>query len=455
MSIAETAAVSARPAWLALDKLGVLIALIAAAGAALPFALFRANRIVLGETRLLADAMPGQVAALLAIVLLTGFVVALLRFPALTKLIVGFFVLAVLFVLMGQSAAFLTPEGNTFARVSPGAGFWLLVFAFALLVTDALTRLRFAPLVRIAILIAVSAAMALLLWSGGWDQLSLLKEYANRAPAFWAEARAHLGLAFGSVAIATLVGVPLGIVCYKVKPLRAGVLNVLNIVQTIPSIALFGLLIAPLAWIAATVPGASAIGISGIGTAPALLALFAYSLLPIVSNTVVGLTSVSPAAIDAARGMGIDRAVGAHQPEARQRLHQFPELVHRPSAKVFVAEGVALLAVLQETLVARQVGRADPRHLGPHGVVVLAGGETHPVLPADFIERVHRHQRDVAVEIAPAGRPQLAQLLGDGDDGRAKVETMPARADRRGPPAGPVQPVDDGDGIALGAQPHR
>ena len=305
MSIAETAAVSARPAWLALDKLGVLIALIAAAGAALPFALFRANRIVLGETRLLADAMPGQVAALLAIVLLTGFVVALLRFPALTKLIVGFFVLAVLFVLMGQSAAFLTPEGNTFARVSPGAGFWLLVFAFALLVTDALTRLRFAPLVRIAILIAVSAAMALLLWSGGWDQLSLLKEYANRAPAFWAEARAHLGLAFGSVAIATLVGVPLGIVCYKVKPLRAGVLNVLNIVQTIPSIALFGLLIAPLAWIAATVPGASAIGISGIGTAPALVALFAYSLLPIVSNTVVGLQNVSPAAIDAAKGMGM------------------------------------------------------------------------------------------------------------------------------------------------------
>ncbi|MGV8854296.1 MAG: ABC transporter permease [Devosia sp.] len=304
MSIAETAA-SPRPAWLALDKLGVLIALIAAAGAALPFALFRANRIVLGETRMLVDALPVQVAALLAIVLLTGFVVALLRFPALTKLIVGFFVLAVLFVLMGQSAAFLTPEGNTFARVSPGAGFWLLVFAFALLVTDALTRLRFKPLTRIAMLLAVSAAMALLLWSGGWDQLSLLKEYANRAPAFWAEARAHLGLAFGSVAIATLVGVPLGIVCYKVKPLRAGVLNVLNIVQTIPSIALFGLLIAPLAWIAANIPGASAIGISGIGTAPALVALFAYSLLPIVSNTVVGLQNVSPAAVDAAKGMGM------------------------------------------------------------------------------------------------------------------------------------------------------
>jgi osmoprotectant transport system permease protein len=133
----------------------------------------------------------------------------------------------------------------------------------------------------------------------------MLKEYSTRAPSFWQEARAHLGLAFGSVAVATVVGVPLGILCHKVLPLRAAVLNVLNIVQTIPSIALFGLLIAPLAWLAATVPGASEIGISGIGAAPAMVALFAYSLLPIVSNTVVGLGSVSPAAVDAAKGMGM------------------------------------------------------------------------------------------------------------------------------------------------------
>ena len=305
MSLADTSFSTARPAWLALDKLGLLIALIAAAGASLPFALFRANRIVPGDTIALVQALPTPLVVMLGISLLAGFAVALLRFPALVKLLVGFVILGVLFVLMGQSAAFLTPPDDSFARVSPGAGFWLLAFAFALLVTDALTRLRLAPLWRLAILAAVLAAMALLLWSGGWNQLSLLKEYGNRAPAFWAAARTHLLLAFGSVAIATLVGVPLGILCYKVRPLRAGVLNLLNIVQTIPSIALFGLLIAPLAWIAANVPGASAIDISGIGTAPALLALFAYSLLPIVSNTVVGLQNVSPAAIDAARGMGM------------------------------------------------------------------------------------------------------------------------------------------------------
>ena len=318
MSIADTAA-PARPTWLALDKLGVMIAIIAAFGASLPFALFRANRIVLGEARSLFDALPSLPTGFLIGVLLVGFAAALLRFPTYAKLAAGFFVLAVLFVLVGRSAGYLTPEGDTFARVSPGAGFWLLVFAFALLVTDSLTRLRLRPWPRIAILAGVAMALGLLLWSGAWNDLSILKEYATRAAPFWQEARTHLVLAFGSVAVATIVGVPVGILCYRVKPVRAAVLNVLNIVQTIPSIALFGLLIAPLAWVAATIPGARAIGISGIGIAPAMVALFAYSLLPIVSNTVVGLQSVSPAAVDAAKGMGMtgaQRLLGVELPLA-------------------------------------------------------------------------------------------------------------------------------------------
>ena len=360
MSIADTTTATSRPVWLALDKLGVLIALIAAAGAVLPFALFRANRIVPGEARGLLDALSSFPSGFLIGVLLVGFAVALLRFPVIAKLVTGFVILAVLFVFIGWSASYLTPEGDTFARVSPGAGFWLLVFAFALLVTDALTRLRLKPLVRIGILLVVALAAAALLWSGAWNDLSILKEYANRAAAFWAEARTHLALAFGSVAIATVVGIPLGIVCYKVKPLRAGVLNVLNIVQTIPSIALFGLLIAPLAWVAANVPGASAIGISGIGVAPAMVALFAYSLLPIVSNTVVGLQSVAPAAVDAAKGMGMTGS---------QRLMQ----VELPLAFPVILTGIRIVLV-------QNIGLATIAALiggGGFGVFVFQGiGQT-------------------------------------------------------------------------------
>jgi osmoprotectant transport system permease protein len=199
----------------------------------------------------------------------------------------------------------LTPEGNTIARVSPGAGFWVLVFAFALVAADALIRMKLRPLPRIGVLLLVSAAVGLMLWSGVWSDLSILKEYANRGASFWREAQTHVALAFGSLAAATIVGVPLGIVCYRRPTLRAAVLNVLNIVQTIPSIALFGLLIAPLAWVAANIPGASDLGISGIGAAPAMVALFGYSLLPIVANTVIGLVGVPFAVKDAAKGMGM------------------------------------------------------------------------------------------------------------------------------------------------------
>jgi len=349
-----------RAAWPSLDKLGLLIALIAVAGAVFPFAVFRANRIVLGEGLLASSALPLQLAILLALVALIGVGTMLLRVNPLIKLGIGLLALATLFVLIGQAATFLTPPDNTFARVSPGAGFWLLSFAFALMVTDALTRLKFGPWQRIGILAVVGVAMAALLWSGAWNDLSILKELANRAPAFWAEARTHLLLAFGSVAIAIFAGVPLGILLYRVKPLRAAVLNTLNIVQTIPSIALFGLLIAPLAWVAANVPGASAIGISGIGVAPAMVALFAYSLLPIVSNTVVGLVNVPEAANDAARGMGMTN---------RQRLLS----VELPLAFPVILTGIRIVLV-------QNIGLATIAALiggGGFGVFVFQGiGQT-------------------------------------------------------------------------------
>lgn len=74
------------------------------------------------------------------------------------------------------------------------------------------------------------------------------------------------------------------------------------------SIALLGILIAPLAALAAAVPALAAAGVGGIGPAPAAVALFLYALLPVVANTVAGLARVSPAAVDAARGMGMSEA---------------------------------------------------------------------------------------------------------------------------------------------------
>lgn len=289
----------------AVDKLGVLIAAMAGIASFLPFAAFRANRIVLGESTQIFAALPGWEAALLALVLIAGIAIALFKTPTLWRLGTSLVVLALLFVAIGNAATFLTPDGDRIARVSPGAGFWLLIFAFALLAADAIARLKLKPWARIGVLVAVAIFFAVLLASGTLNDLSILREYYNRGDTFWREAQTHLTLALGSLAAATVAGIPIGILCHRSHGWQAPVLNVLNAIQTIPSIALFGLLIAPLAWVAANIPGASAVGVSGIGAAPAMVALFAYSLLPVVANTVVGLDNVPPAANDAAKGMGM------------------------------------------------------------------------------------------------------------------------------------------------------
>ena len=288
------------------DKLGVVIAAIVAYAAFFAsFATFRANRIVPGEARSILEALPATVGPLLLAIVMVAAIVALLKTPLVLRLAASVVALAALAILIGVAGTFLTPAGNTFARISPASGFWLLIFAFTLLLADVLTRLNLSPLARVGVLVVAALAIGLLLISGQWDSLSILKEYANRADSFWAEGSKHITLALGSLAGAVIVGLPLGILCHRVERLRAGVLNVLNIVQTIPSIALFGLLIAPLGWVAVHVPGAAALGIRGIGTAPAFVALFLYSLLPVVANTVVGLAGVPRAANDAARGMGM------------------------------------------------------------------------------------------------------------------------------------------------------
>lgn len=219
----------------------------------------------------------------------------LLSLPIVLRLAVSLIGLVAVAIVAGLAATTLTPDNNSYARVSPASGFWLLLTAFLLLATDAVARLQPKPLLRVVMLGGALAVLASVLASGLWDDLSILKEYANRADIFWSEAIRHVELALGSLFAATLIGIPIGILCAKVDRLRPAVLNGLNIVQTIPSIALFGILIAPLGWIAANVPGASAMGIRGIGMAPAFVALFLYSLLPVVSNTVVGLAGVSQA----------------------------------------------------------------------------------------------------------------------------------------------------------------
>src|SRR5678815_3444063 len=95
-------------------------------------------------------------------------------------------------------------------------------------------------------------------------------------PELWEHLREHLWLVFISTLIAVAIGIPTGVLLTRKKSLRGPVLGIANIMQTIPSLALFGFLI-PLPFI------------GGIGAVSALVALVLYSLLPIIRNTITGI----------------------------------------------------------------------------------------------------------------------------------------------------------------------
>src|SRR5579863_5124734 len=289
-----------------IDPLGALVTVVGAAALLwLPFVVLKPNRILPGDARSLVAVLPpaALIACLASLILVALAAIAISNARLrLTAALLGLIVVAAAIATAGN---LLTPPGNRVVRVAPGSGFWVLLVAVGLMATDAITRLRPRPAARVAMLALFAALTLFALAHGTFDHLSVMREYAVNAGRFAREVRQHVWLALGSLGAAVIVALPLGILCHRVPRLRGGVLGTLNVIQTIPAIALFGILMAPLGALAAAVPLAAQLGIRGIGAAPALVALFLYSLLPIVANTVTGLKRVSRAAVEAAHGMGM------------------------------------------------------------------------------------------------------------------------------------------------------
>jgi len=102
----------------------------------------------------------------------------------------------------------------------------------------------------------------------------------------------HIYLAGIAVLLACAVGIPIGFMITNNKKLANIVVGIANVIQTIPSLALF----------------AFALSIFGIGADNAIFALCLYALLPIIKNTLIGIRNVDPAIREAARGMGMSRS---------------------------------------------------------------------------------------------------------------------------------------------------
>ncbi|HMD64923.1 MAG TPA: ABC transporter permease [Stellaceae bacterium] len=205
----------------------------------------------------------------------------------------------------GQAASLLAQSAKPASRISLGPAFWVLAACAALAVGDALQRLGAGIVVQLVAVTGLASGMVLLAASGTFDALSLAREFEIRHQVFADAVVRHMILVGASVGAAAAIGFPLGVATARRPGLQNPVFGVLNILQTIPSIALFGLLIVPLSALVAAVPRLAAYGVAGIGVTPAIIALVLYALLPVVRNTSVGLAGVDSAAIEAGRGMGM------------------------------------------------------------------------------------------------------------------------------------------------------
>ncbi|MBO1308625.1 ABC transporter permease [Enterococcus sp. 669A] len=101
----------------------------------------------------------------------------------------------------------------------------------------------------------------------------------------------HFYISFSAILLGILVAVPLGAILTRLKKGSETIINVVGFFQTIPSLALLSIMVPFL----------------GIGKLPAIVALFLYSLLPILRNTYVGIQSVDATYLDAAKGMGMSK----------------------------------------------------------------------------------------------------------------------------------------------------
>lgn len=135
----------------------------------------------------------------------------------------------------------------------------------------------------------------------------------------------HLNVVLLSLAIATFAGVLISLLVFRSRRWSAVVLGISSAFMTIPSFALFGLLIPPF----------------GLGYKPTVVALVMYALLPIIRNTITGLQQVDPAIIESARGMGMRKS----QSLLRVRLPMaWPVIVAGMRVSAMMIMGIAAIA---------------------------------------------------------------------------------------------------------------
>jgi osmoprotectant transport system permease protein len=270
-----------------------------------PFLSIAPNRLADGRPFFLYDSGTAQTALVLTLIALV-LVAAFLRderWRMGVLFVAGAGLLLAIVLIAGITAKTHIDPREPARRIALGSAFWIL-FGIGLLACFQSLQ-RASPLWKFVLPLGlIGAILAIIVW-GMLNSLSLTREFHAQRATFAVELLRHLALVVVAVLLASACAVPI-VLCAVYRPnSRTTIFSTLNLLQTIPSIALFGLLIAPLSFIAAHVPLARQIGIGGIGTTPASIALVLYGLLPLVRSADAGLRNVPQDVRESARGMGM------------------------------------------------------------------------------------------------------------------------------------------------------
>jgi osmoprotectant transport system permease protein len=288
-------------------KVGLLgAALYSAAIIFLPYVQYRPNRILTGESYRLWILFPGPVWVTLLLLILPALFYAFL--PAYSQTARPLSALAAAALVQGALAwesSFLT-RGAGLARVSISSGFWLAAAGVFLMISDC-KGIRWAVKQASILYIIVLVFFCALLLTGCFDSLSVMLEFYGRRETFFAQITRHLALVISSVGTAAVFGIPLAFFLFTRRRLEHIVFFLVNMGQTIPTLSLLGLLMAPLAYLGSHSELLRAWGVSGIGFWPAWIALFLYAVFPILHNALAGLKMIDPAVTEAAASVGMTR----------------------------------------------------------------------------------------------------------------------------------------------------
>ncbi|MBF9015311.1 MULTISPECIES: ABC transporter permease [unclassified Oceanispirochaeta] len=267
------------------------------------FIILKENRVVEGTGYSLFSStpfwLPVAILLLIAAVLLNSFL-KLSPGKQIINYIAGCLILSLTLTALVLSAFVLAIDQYAYGRISMSGGAWMLFLSSYLLMNSG-KRENIPSLLKLLPWLIITA-FAL---SGTMKDLGIFKEFGNEKKRFYEELGRHLYLSLRSVFQALIIGIPLGILAWKREKSRASVFAIINSLQTIPSLALFGILIPPLAWLSFRFPELRELGFKGVGQTPAIIALTLYALLPVTRNTFTSLSIIENRLLDAGRGMGM------------------------------------------------------------------------------------------------------------------------------------------------------